>query len=198
MKILKFIGGGCLIYILIMFIASMFFLNKGSSFFEDRNDPLKKAESCIEQMDFVQARVHLNDFDTEIWGKEEYCKTLEKVCRAQVFHLIGQGEFILAQQIAKEDGLPQVYLDALLVQLPQIYGQQPILSLLNALSIATFSDVQAEYDKQVHNYNTSLDSFCKTLYSIGKKQDAKAFLNLLKPDYNGSTVKINKIKSQYR
>ena len=55
MKILKFIGGGCLIYILIMFIASMFFLNKGSSFFEDRNDPLKKAESCIEQMDFVQA-----------------------------------------------------------------------------------------------------------------------------------------------
>lgn len=64
--------------------------------------------------------------------------------------------------------------------------------------VITFSHEQEEYNTQVHAYNTSLDQFCKSLYAMGKRDDAKAFLNLLKPDYNGSTAKINKIKSQYR
>lgn len=193
-KIFKFIGVGCLTYLILVALIG----GLGWYFTEGRDTiQARKTLKCIENMDFVQARVHLNKIASDSYGKLDDV-TREKVCRAQVFHLINQGEFTLAQQIAQEDGLSQVYMDALLVQLPQIYGQQPILSLLNALSIITFSREQEEYNTQVHAYNTSLDSFCKSLYAMGKKEDAKAFLNLLKPDYNGSTTKINKIKSQYR
>lgn len=191
-KIFRFIGVGCLTYIILCALIG----GLGWYFVEGRdNIQARKALKCIENMDFVQARVHLNKIDS--YGELDNV-TREKVCRAQVFHLISQGEFTLARQIANEDGLPQVYTDTFMVQLPQIYGQHHILSLLNALSIITFSGEQTEYDKQVHTYNTSLNQFCKALYTMGKKEDAKAFLNLLKPDYNGSTSKINKIKSQYR
>lgn len=191
-KIFKFMGVGCLTYLILfaLIVGLDWYFTEGRDTIQAR-----KTLKCIENMDFVQARVHLNKIDS--YGKL-YDVTREKVCRAQVFHLINQGEFTLAQQIAQEDGLSQVYMDALLVQLPQIYGQQSILSLLNAFSIITFSREQEEYNKQVHAYNTSLDSFCKSLYAMGKKEDAKAFLNLLKPDYNGSIAKINKIKNQYR
>lgn len=191
-KIFKFMGVGCLTYLILVALIG----GLGWYFTEGRDTiQARKTLKCIENMDFVQARVHLSKIDS--YGELDDV-TREKVCRAQVFHLISQGEFTLAQQIAKEDGLSEVYMDALLVQLPQIYGQQPMLLLLNALSIISFSDEQAEYDKRVHAYNTSLDSFCKILYTMGKKEDAKAFLKLLRPDYNGSTTKINRIKAQYR
>lgn len=192
-KIIKGAGIGCLIYIVIVVA-----LSGGVYYYAFRADnAIKRATALIEKMEFAKARELLDGIES--WhGTDDYNRTLENICRAQVFHLISQGEYPLAKQIATEDGLPRVYTEVLMTQLPQIYGQHSTLSIFNALAIISFPDEQAEYDKQVHTYNTSLDSFCKALCAMGKKEDAKAFLNLLKPDYNGSTSKINKIKSQYR
>lgn len=201
MQVLKILRNGCLIYFGVMLLISAVSYYFMYDVFFNSNDPLQKAEECVESLDFVAARKHLGEYNKELFGESgisEYNTTLEKICRAQVFHLIDNGEFILAKQIATEDGLPLVYIDALTAQLSQLYSKHDTLTLLNALSIVSFSGDQAEYDAQVHKYNSSLDQFCKTLYAVGKKEDTKAFLTMLKPDYNGSTAKINKIKSQYR
>lgn len=97
-KIFKFMGVGCLTYLILvaLIVGLTWYFTEGRDTIQAR-----KTLKCIENMDFVQARVHLNKIDS-------YRKlgdvTREKVCRAQVFHLINQGEFTLAQQIAQEDG----------------------------------------------------------------------------------------------
>lgn len=175
---------------------------------------LRLVEEYIENYDFVQARRVLMEYDGYYEG-ELYLTTKEKLSTAQVSHLIHQGQFSLAKQIAEEDGNPTLYQSGLMNQLIDIYDKHPKKDIVKALSLVEIDvtydqrwDVskqeykravnEIKYNVQVQSFNNDLDQFCKSLYAMGKKEDAKAFLKLLKPDYNGSTAKINKIKSQYR
>ena len=191
---------------------------------DSRNDKknqerLQLVEECIENLDFVQARKLLSEYSgntQNTYGKPNYyALTKEKLSQAHVSYLVSQGQFSLAKQIATEDRDKNLYESALMNQLIDIYGSYTNVELIKALSLVEI-DVEddkkydekigkfvpyvniEEYNMRVTSFNTKLDSFCKSLYAMGKKEDVKAFLNLLKPDYNGSTVKINKIKSQYR
>lgn len=193
---------------------------------DSRNDKknqerLQLVEECIENLDFVQARKLIAEYDGETvadYGSEEgkrYVSIKNKLTQAHIFHLINQGQFSLAKQIAEEDGNPTLYRVVLMNQLIDIYDKSSKKELIKALSLieisATYNELwdtkkkeyirsvnEVGYNMQVHGFNEDLDYFCKALCTMGKEEDAKAFLNLLKPDYNGSTVKINKIKSQYR
>lgn len=191
---------------------------------DSRNDKknqerLQLVEECIENLDFVQARKLLAEYDSDTEDYtdigRQYIHTKEKLSQAHIFHLIDQGQFSLAKQIAEEDGNPSHYKVVLMNQCIDLYDKYPKKELIKALSLVEISATYTEhwdvnkqeyirsvnevrYNVQVQGFNEDLDHFCKCLYAMGKKEDAKAFLNLLKPDYNGSTAKINKIKSQYR